>query len=171
MSLAFHNVTSRLKVRLPATSLAVTLLLATVGMSTFAGCEVDMQVSVDGKVPPTFTMQGSGYLVFFIVSEISPENQKLAPGQRDSSKDRVIWNIRPTETSYENLRIRNLPSIKYGEVPPGFTQKEPAQGNPPALVEGKVYEAGGPNTGANGGFVWFVIRNGKSEEIEQPDGY
>ncbi len=160
--------TNHLRARTSAASLAVVLLLATLGISTFAGCEVDMQVSVDGKVPPTFTMEGSGYLAFFIVSEISPENQKLAPAQRDSRKNRLLWDIRPTDTTYEDLRIRNLPPIKYGEIPPGFSQKQPAQGNPPALVEGKVYEAGGPNTEANGGFVWFIIRNGKSEEIEQP---
>ena len=130
-----------------------------------------MTVAIDGKNPPTFYLSGSGNLDFFIVSEVAPKNQKQASAQRDSDKDIVLWEIWPSNISYEDRRIWKLPEIKYGEVPAGFVQKFPANSEPPSLVEGKVYAAGGPASNANGGSVWFTIRNGKSVEVPKPGGY
>ena len=142
------------------------LLLATLIIS----CESATTVSIDGKVPPTFEMTGSGEMVFFIVREISPDNQKLAPAQRDSRKDSVLWQIAPDALSSSEKVVSRLPGITYAVVPKGFVQKRPESDAPPALVEGKVYEAGGPATNAQGGFVWFTIRGGKTIQVEEPTG-
>ena len=133
-------------------------------------CERDTTVSIDGNMPPAFHMTGSGEIVFFVVTEISPDNQNLAPAQRDSRKDTVLWKISPDDLSPNEKAINRLPSITYGVVPKGFVQKQPETGNPPSLVEGKVYQAGGPVDNAHGGFVWFTIRDGKSVAIVEPSG-
>jgi hypothetical protein len=133
-------------------------------------CERDTKVSIDGKVPPTFHMIGSGQIVFFVVTEIAPDNQKLAPAQRDSRKDTVLWKIAPDNLSSNDKNITQLPDIIYGLVPKGFLQKTPETGVPPSLVEGRVYQAGGPAVDAHGGFVWFTIRDGKSVQVEEPSG-
>ena len=143
------------------------LLFLTVFM---VSCESDTKVSIDGKIPPSFKLSGSGDLVFFVVTEISPDNQKLAPAQRDSRKDTVLWQISPDNLSQDDKVISRLPSITYGVVPKGFVQMKPANTTPPPLGEGRVYEAGGPANNAHGGFVWFTIRDGKSVQIEEPSG-
>ncbi|MCM3874577.1 MAG: hypothetical protein ND895_28115 [Pyrinomonadaceae bacterium] len=135
-------------------------------LSLFAACEVDMTVAVDTKTPPTFSLSGSGDLLFFTVKELAPENQRLYPAQRDSNRDSVLWQIWPNNVP--STRVWRLPSITYGIPPAGFIQKIPEHGQPPPLVDGKVYEAGGPNSNANGGFVWFTIRNGEVIRVAEP---
>jgi hypothetical protein len=77
--------------------------------------------------------------------------------------DPKMWEIRPPE---ENL-ISKFPPITYGVVPKGFTQTIPTAGVPPALLEGKVYEAGGPALEANGGSIRFTIKDGRAVEVPQ----
>ncbi len=143
------------------------ILILFVFLAVFAACEIDMTVAVDTKNPPTFKLSGSGDLVFFMVKEVAPENQKLYPAQRDSKRDNLLWQIWPNNAP--STRVRRLPSITYGTPPPGFIQKIPEHGEPSPLIEGKVYEAGGPNSNANGGFVWFTIRNGEVIRVLEPD--
>jgi hypothetical protein len=76
-----------------------------------------------------------------------------------------MWEIRPTD---ENL-ISKLPAITYGVVPPGFKQIIPAAGAPPPLVEGKIYNAGGPAFEANGGSICFTIKDGRPLELGEND--
>ncbi len=120
------------------------------------GCERDMSIKIDGKNPPTFTLSGSGNLIFLVLGEVH-DNKLGAP---------EIWKIRPEA---EN-KISELPSITYGFVPNGFIQVIPASGTPPPLIEGKLYEFGGPAFNANGGFVWFTIQGGKSVQVPMPGG-
>lgn len=54
-----------------------------------------------------------------------------------------------------------LGPIKYGTVPEGFSQMVPREGAPPALQEGKGYQAGSPPIEMPNGFLRFTIRNGK----------
>jgi hypothetical protein len=56
--------------------------------------------------------------------------------------------------------VGNLPIVSYGKVPAGWTQKIPTQGEPPPLVEGHVYEAGGPPVDSHLAYMRFTIRNG-----------
>lgn len=120
--------------------------------ASLVACEKDMTISVTNKSnPPSFKLSGSGRLVFFSVHEV-PSNR---PPSIDDPK---MWEIRPTD---ENL-ISKVPEITYGIVPPGLHQTIPETGTPPPLVEGKLYQAGGPAFDANGGWIRFVIKNGKA---------
>lgn len=142
------------------------LLLVMLGCS-HAACERNTVVSfADDKNPPTFDLDGNGTLNFFWVSEVNapqpiPENARARTG-----RDRLIWEIWPTNVS--SPRIYDLPNISYGQIPPGFTQKIPKQGEPPPLVEGKIYEAGGPSSSANMETFRFTIKNGKAVELPLP---
>ena len=118
-------------------------------------CERDMTLTMNEANPPTFKLSGSGRLIFFAVSE-------PVPG-RPSIDDPLMWEIRPAE---ENL-ISRLPEITYGVVPPGFRQLTPLEGQPPPLVEGKLYQAGGPAFDANGGSIRFTIRDGRPIEVKE----
>lgn len=134
---------------------------------TFLACEADMTIKIDGKNPPAFSLSGSGRLISFAVMEVPPENQ-IQTVQRGSDANTVLWEIEPTGA---DNKIWWLPIITYGKIPPGFTQKFPADGSPPAtLVEGKIYETGGPAYGANGGLIWFKIQGSKAVQIPIPDG-
>lgn len=130
-----------------------------------------MSVSVAEHTPPTFKLSGSGNLAFFSVSEVANENQHRIPFERDSDKNAVLWQIWPSTLNPEAKVARRLPPITYGLVPPGFIQKIPSEGAPSVLVEGRIYEAGGPASNANGGFVWFTIKNGKVVKVDAPGGY
>lgn len=120
-------------------------------------CERDMRVKIDGKNPPTFELSGSGNLIFLVLTEIHNNKPSLLGAPE-------LWKIQP---SGEN-RVSKLPSITYGIVPNGFIQVIPASGPPPPLIEGKVYDFGGPNDSANGGSIWFTIKGGKPVEVPQP---
>jgi len=54
----------------------LTIFVVTVFLSLGLACEVDTTVSIDERNPPTFGFDGTGYLTFFIVKEIAPENQR-----------------------------------------------------------------------------------------------
>lgn len=146
---------------------AFQLVFLLAALVLLTACEIDMTVAVDGQNPPTFKLSGSGNLHFFLVSEVAPQNLRRPPIERNSDKDTVLWEIRPNNLSFEDKRIRKLPPITYGKVPQGFTQKIPVRGEPPPLVEGRMYSAGGPAANANGGFVLFTIRDGKAVVLDE----
>lgn len=129
-------------------------------------CEVDMTVSLDGDNPPTFSLAGSGNLMFFSVMEVPPETQQQSI-QRSSDNNRLLWKIEPSKDSVD--KIRALPPITYGIVPAGFKQVFPADGSSPApLTNGKVFQAGGTAFNANGGFIWFKVDEKKTWTIPIP---
>jgi hypothetical protein len=131
-------------------------------------CKSDVTISMTSDVPPAFTFERGhvNYLDFFVVKEIAPENKNLSYIRQDTDKNIVLWQIWPKGSA--EGRIDNLPTIVYGEVAPGFVQKIPEHGPPPALVEGKVYEAGGPPVTMSRGFLRFVVKNGKAVRIPVP---
>jgi hypothetical protein len=129
-------------------------------LAVSAGCEIDMRIKIDGKNPPTFTLSGSGNIVFLYVMKV-PSNRL------PTVEDPKLWEIHPTTKD----RISDLPPITYGTVPNGFSQTTPGLGQPPGLVEGQTYEVGGPAYNANGGSSWFVIKEGKSVPIPKPENY
>jgi hypothetical protein len=53
-----------------------------------------------------------------------------------------LWQIVPKDANY--VEAANLPRITYGQVPAGWVQKVPTSGEPPRLLDGHVYEVGGP---------------------------
>jgi hypothetical protein len=140
------------------------MFIAIVSLSL--ACEVDTKVSIDGRNPPTFTFDGTGYLSFFTVEEIAPENQNVPDVEQDRAKNRTVWSIWPSQPL--KTPMKKTAPITYGQVPTGFYQKIPQDGQPPTLTEGRVYEAGGPAASANGGYVRFVVRDGKTVELPTP---
>jgi hypothetical protein len=148
------------------------LIAVVIAALVFSACyEQDMTISIDDQNPPTFKLSGSGNLTFFGVWEVALENQRRLPSERDEGKDTVLWQIWPSNLGRDARVIRRLPPITYGSLPTGFTQKIPERGHPPVLIEGKVYEAGGPASNANGGSVWFTVKNGKVVKVDAPGGY
>ncbi len=127
--------------------------------------EENTKVSIDGKNPPTFKLTGSGHQMFFLVSEIPSENQ-VPNAQQNPTRNIELWEIVPDKDTRDITR--NWPPITYGKVPPDFHQKTPSQGDAPKLIEGKVYGAGGLAYGANGGGIWFTIKNGESVLVPEP---
>jgi len=137
------------------TSSVIGLIMSLMILVTLTGCERSMTVTMDGANPPTFKLSGSGRLIFFTVFE---------PVQgRPSIDDPKMWEIRPID----NNLISELPAITYGVVPKGFRQTIPNTGAPPTLVEGKVYEAGGPAFNADGGSISFAIKDGRAVEVPE----
>jgi hypothetical protein len=132
------------------------------------------------SVPPTFSFDGSSFAHykradFFVVVEVAPENQKLPAYTYSPVEDKTIWWIWPDDSG--DGELERLPAITYGKVPARWHQKVPEHGEPPPLVEGKVYEAGGPQVSVPEAFMRFTIRNGKAvrlplyqEEFENQKG-
>jgi hypothetical protein len=135
-----------------------------------ASCKSDVTISMSSNIPPTFTFERGhahvNYLDFFTVKEIATENQNLPYTRQNTDKNIILWQIWPKGTTEGS--IDNLPTIIYGEIPPGFVQKVPDQGAPPQLVEGKVYEAGGPPVTMSKGFLRFIIKDGKAIRVAIP---
>ena len=118
-------------------------------------CEIDTTVQLDGNNPPTFKVSGSGGINFLKVVDITDCNKAFLDCP-------VVWQIDPL---VGQIRIADLPGIRYGEVPSGFRQTVPVDGaSPPALIEGKTYDVFTPTYNANGGGARFVIKGGSSIE-------
>jgi hypothetical protein len=149
----------------------IKLLLTLVISCALMSCGSGVTVRMNDSVPPSFTFSQNGshvdYLDFFVVTEIAPENLRVGRHEQDQKKNVTIWVIWPKGTSEGT--ISNLPPITYGIVPEGFTQETPAKGAPPALAEGKVYQAGGPEVSMPNGVIRFTIRDGKSVELPMPE--
>ena len=129
----------------------MTVLLA----GGFIACEKGMSIALTkDSNPPSFKLSGSGRLFFFSVSEVPDATTASSAGS-------AIWEIRPNE---EDL-IAKLPEITYGVAPAAFSQTVPKTGAPPLLAEGTTYQAGGPGLDADGGWIRFTIKAGKTVVI------
>jgi hypothetical protein len=139
-----------------------------VSLSLVAGCR-SLTISISDSNPPVITFSASRFaeccrqLDFLGVYEVPLENQKIAKSASTPKENIILWQIWPnagTDNSADGL-----PPITYGKVPLGFTQKIPTQGEPPPLVEGKIYEAGGPPISVPDAYMRFTIRNGKAVRL------
>ena len=160
------------------------ILLLLVSMALCAiiavACQQRMSMKMSDGSPPTFSFQASTfthykYLTFFVVSEVATENVKIPAYEKTAVENQIVWWIFPGDS--EKGEFKNLPAITYGELPAGWTQKVPEQGKPPLLVEGKVYQAGGPQIEVPDAVIRFTIRGGKAvrlplyrEEFESQKG-
>lgn len=121
------------------------------------GCK-SLTMSINDTNPPVFTFSAGQFaeccthLAFLGVYEI---------GDKDEQK--VIWEIRPL--SGTDNSAQGLPKITYGQLPKGFEQVVPKSGPPPALQEGKLYEASGPGAEVPHTVVMFRIQNGKAVRV------
>jgi len=122
-----------------------------------AGCK-SLTISVNDTNPPVFTFSAGQFaeccthLAFLMVYEVN-----------DGHDGRVLWQIWPKAGTDNSADA--LPKITYGQVPPGFEQRVPANGPPPALEAGQVYEASGPRMEVPDAYVRFRIENGKAIRI------
>jgi len=129
-------------------------------------CSTDVTLSMDDGNPPTFKFAKNfsevNTLPFFEVVEVARENENLPYHEQHFDKNVTLWRIAPEKV---DTPIDQLPAITYGHVPTGFSQKFPESGSPPSLVEGKVYQAGGPPVLMRRAIIQFAIRNGKAVRI------
>ncbi len=121
-------------------------------------------IHMSDEMPPTFSFTGSRfaehkYVDFFVVTETTPEGQELSGNSSSSNEVKALWWIWPNDSNHGMLE--NLPVITYGKVALGWHQQIPKQGEPPPLVEGKFYRAGGPAISVSEAVIRFTIRNGK----------
>jgi len=123
----------------------------------FIGCEEHpYKVSIDGKVPPSFTIKtyDSVYFVRILKYPVEPKTD-IYPNEAG------IWQIEQ-KGSWRQVSTE----IEYGMVPDGFIQKVPKDGSaPPALKEGEEYLFFAPTT-ANFDGIRFKIENGKTVIVD-----
>ncbi len=130
--------------------LAFKLWLSMLLLMLLVGCEPHVEISFDEK-PPSFKFTGNGTLPFFVMLDLGDEKSTEV-------SDTVLWKIVPNSAKAGTVP---LGPITYGVVPEGWTQTVPAQGSPPALVEGRVYHAGGPEMEMPEGVVKLKIAGGR----------
>lgn len=146
------------------------VFLGLLGAFFLMACTTDVTISMDDGNPPTFKFSRNfsevNTLPFFDVIQVAPENESLPYQEQQFEKNVTLWRI---ELEKVDTTIDKLPSITYGHVPTGFIQKIPESGSPPALAEGKLYQAGGPPVMVRRAIIRFAIRNGKAVRIPISD--
>jgi hypothetical protein len=146
------------------------LFLTLSGVIFLMACTTDVTISMDDGNPPTFKFSRNfsevNNLPFFDVIQIVPENESLAYHQQQFDRNVTLWRIVPEKAG---TTIDQLRSITYGQVPTGFIQQIPEDGSPAPLLEGKLYQAGGPPVMMRRALLRFAIRNGKAVRIPVPD--
>lgn len=115
-------------------------------------------IIITETLPPSFQLKGSGYISRFVIyGPLSGEYAK--------EEDRPIaWKIFPNVESSSKV-ISDLPPIKFGEPPPGWTQHDATRGAPAPLVEGGVYRVVANTNSANSGFLDFTIQQGRAVSL------
>jgi hypothetical protein len=134
--------------------------LATLLLALLVASCGSLSISISDANPPVFSFSAGQFaeccdhLAFLTVREVE------ASESINAGKGKVIWQIWPL--SGTDNSAKGLPSITYGQVPPGFEQKIPNVGPPPKLKEGQEYEAAGPRIEVPDAYVRFRIQNGKA---------
>lgn len=114
---------------------AISLLLASIG------CEVSTSAKIHQG--PTFSLGGSGRLVFFRVYGPRPGRKIATPVDAQS----LMWSIEPASDS--GVLVTGM-EIAYGKAPRGYVQKFPSSGTALPLAIGRVYIFDAETTGASG---------------------
>lgn len=105
------------------------------------------RISVNEETPITFYTKGSNTISFFEVI----------------GKSGKIWTLYP---KYNDLSLKELSQVKYGEVPSSCKQAFPENSLPPMpLVEGERYTAFIVIFSASPVRVSFTIKNGKPFDV------
>jgi len=114
------------------------MLLATAFITIAAACEQESHLHLEftNKNPPTFSFSGNSTGVFFEVMEV-PRTEPLRKTNPFAREGQTIWKI----SASTKMQINSWPKFTYGEIPSGFSQVMPAEGQPPKLVEHKLYLA------------------------------
>src|SRR6266511_709259 len=134
------------------------LLLAL--MIVLSSCDGVRSIYLEARetIPPTFSATGNDWITGLEV-EVFPQNESLAGvGQ---AKGETIWKI----TAPKEIWATDWPLITYGHIPDGFSQMVPAQGQPPDLIEGRIYVARPFDRKGPQGSSYFAIRGGKTVNV------
>jgi len=141
--------------------LFLTLLL--LGSSLLINCTNEPTLAIKEGNPPEFIVSATGILESITIS--GPDTQREA--QRDGKAGdalpywKTYWQIVPKE-KYDSRRLEGLSPITYGQVPPGFTQTFPTNGEPPPLLEQGLFSFRMFIKDANGLNARFTIDKGKA---------
>jgi hypothetical protein len=130
-----------------------------------SACEIDTRVAIsESKIPPQFTLSGSGRAQSFFVVGPYDSLEDLLSYRRDVH---VIWELSSRE--YGRYPVNNLPPITYGIVPSQFIQEKPPSRSPPALEEGKFYRVTAPSHSAGFRALCFKIDQDNAVKITCPE--
>lgn len=136
------------------------LLVTCAALSVFcAACERATELTFEGSNPPKFKMRGSGELLFLRFR--GPKKQREAVGETAL----LYWVIKAKTIDFSRS-VESINTIIYGQVPEGYIQVYPENGDPPpALDENVKYTVMIDTANAPGVIKIFEIRNGRVEEI------
>jgi hypothetical protein len=123
---------------------AISLLL------TISSCEVSTSAKIHNG--PTFSLDGSGRLVFFRI--YGPRSGRRVATPVDAQS--LMWSIEPTSDSPSGVLVTGM-EIAYGKVPGGYLQKFPSSGAALPLGIGQVYIFDAETTGASGVNGFFYM--------------
>lgn len=117
------------------------------------------KVRIEGANPPNFCLTGSGTLTHLVIYDTRQSN-----AEEDQSC--ALWEIEPVAGYSKGRLLEEIHTIQYGQLPDGYRQVCPENGNPPAkLVKGKKYEYWFDTYDAPHARRYFVIRGGKAVEV------
>lgn len=118
--------------------------------------EKDTRVQlIDGSIPPAFEIKGNGTSPIFLV---------FGPYEGGYGKDGnplPVWEIDP-ERNAQGIEAYKYSPFTYGQIPKGYIQNNPKDGQTPVLLEGKEYRFYVHVNSANGGGTCFRIYNQKA---------
>jgi len=139
----------------------VELLSGAFCLLVLASCEVSTSVIVSGG--PSFSFDGSGRLVSFIVYGPRPGHRIATPLDAKS----VMWSIQPASGSPHGIPVVGL-DLVYGKVPEGYVQAFPSSAPALPLADGHVYAFAAETTGASGIDGFFYMDRGTPVRIDVP---
>jgi len=119
--------------------------------------ETTIYITVDNKMPPSFSLSGPWWAVDFEIVEL-PRKETMSRDKNAFIGGNPVWKISATP---HGGRVRDWPKVTYGIIPEGFVQRIPAEGSAPNLIEGKLYAAEALDTSGPQGICYFEIRGGK----------
>lgn len=108
--------------------------------------------------PQQFIISGHGLLDVFAVN---------GPDPKRPSYMKIYWEIAPLE-DFDVIRFREQGPIIYGQVPSGFRQVNPPQGEPPPITEGSPYGVQLAIRNGGGVNMLFAVHEGKI--VTEADG-
>jgi hypothetical protein len=125
----------------------LSLHLLFLGVLPLSGCHTERptQVRVEGGATPDFILSGSGDLTGFSVYLVSPSDFVIGRIVNSLSDDSFFsepptWRIEAQPDWLHGRRVEDIGRLKYGVVPPGYTQKSPTSGvAPPVIISGREY--------------------------------
>lgn len=117
------------------------------------------KVRIEGGNPPRFVLSGTGALTHLVVYD----TQRSAA---EAAQTCAIWEIEPVAGYSKARRVEEIGNVEYGQLPEGYRQVCPEDGNsPPPLVKGKTYEYWFDTSGAPHARQYFVIRGSRAVEV------